>query len=72
MNRRIILFFTLLSISLVGTAQDFELHKTLNAHTAGIHNIRFSPDGKILASCGYDNNAILWDGHKNPHSKRSS
>ncbi len=61
MNRRIILFFTLLSISLVGTAQDFELHKTLNAHTAGIHNIRFSPDGKILASCGYDNNAILWD-----------
>jgi len=58
---RILLFFTLLSIHLVGTAQDFELHKTLTAHTAGIHNIRFSPDGKILASCGYDNKAILWD-----------
>lgn len=59
--KHLFLNLILLVISTLSYGQDFENYKTLNGHSAGIHNIRFSPDGKILASCGYDNTAILWD-----------
>jgi WD40 repeat protein len=32
-----------------------------NVHQDVIHDIAFSPDGKILASCGYDRLIKLWD-----------
>ncbi|HEY7429007.1 MAG TPA: c-type cytochrome domain-containing protein, partial [Gemmataceae bacterium] len=33
----------------------------VNTHADVIHNLAFSPDGKILASCGYDRLIKLWD-----------
>ncbi|HTU92691.1 MAG TPA: c-type cytochrome domain-containing protein [Gemmataceae bacterium] len=32
-----------------------------NTHTDVIHDLAFSPDGKILASCGYDRLIKFWD-----------
>lgn len=37
---------------------------TLAAHTAAIHALAFSPDGKLLASASDDHTAILWDVHE--------
>ncbi|MBZ0284835.1 MAG: protein kinase [Anaerolineae bacterium] len=33
----------------------------LNAHTDGVRSIIYSPDGRLLASAGRDNQIILWD-----------
>ncbi len=33
----------------------------VNTHPDVIHDIAFSPDGKLLASCGYDRLIKLWD-----------
>jgi WD40 repeat protein len=37
---------------------------TLAGHTAAIHALAFSPDGKLLASASDDHSAILWDVHE--------
>src|SRR5262249_20526291 len=38
----------------------------LEGHSAGVRSVRFSSDGKLLASGGNDNNVCVWDvaGHK--------
>ena len=33
----------------------------MNAHTASIHDVMFSPDNNLLASAGFDGIAIVWD-----------
>ena len=43
-------------------SQDYEVVRTLSGHRGGVQNIRFSPDGKLLASCGKDDyRVIIWN-----------
>lgn len=44
-----------------GSASPPALAWTVKAHQDLIHEITFSPDGKRLASCGYDRLIKLWD-----------
>lgn len=39
---------------------DYKLHHTLNGHTLGISALKFSPDGKILASSGKQDVQYTW------------
>ncbi|MFN6514260.1 MAG: WD40 repeat domain-containing protein [Nostoc sp. CreGUA01] len=41
--------------------QTHQLIATLPGHTAVVRDLRFSPDGKWLASVGADRNIFLWD-----------
>lgn len=42
-------------------AQEFQLERTLQGHEGQVQNIRFSPNGKLLAGGGSDGQIILWD-----------
>ncbi len=39
---------------------------TINRHQDVIHDLAFSPDGRLLASCGYDRVIKVWDISKQP------
>jgi WD40 repeat protein len=54
---------------------DYEIYRTdreaaspvfdsLDGHTAGVSCLRFSPNGKLLASGGHDNTVCVWDVEK--------
>lgn len=43
---------------------DFRLRRTLRGHTAPVQSAAFSPDGKLLASVGWNGQAILWDAQR--------
>lgn len=56
----IILMGLLLPFSI--PAQDYEVIRTLKGHQGGVQNIRFSPNGKLMASCGKtDYKVIIWN-----------
>lgn len=42
-------------------AQEFQLERTLQGHEGQVQNIRFSPNGKIIAGGGSDGQIILWE-----------
>ncbi|MCS7018456.1 MAG: OmpA family protein [Cytophagales bacterium] len=44
-----------------GYAQEFQLERTLQGHEGQVQNIRFSPNGKMIAGGGSDGQIILWD-----------
>ncbi len=39
----------------------YELHQDIAAHLFAINDIKFSPDGKLLATCSMDKSIKIWD-----------
>lgn len=57
-----LVFLLFQSVFVFAQGKDYEPLFTLRGHLGGAQNVRFSPNGKILASGGYsDGRVILWD-----------
>jgi WD40 repeat protein len=63
MNSIKLIISTLLAFLLVGQAwgQEYKTLHTLQGHFGAVQNLRFSADGTMLASGGFDGYIILWD-----------
>ncbi len=63
MNRSIVIVILTL-VAFGGFAQkEFKCTKTLSGTHTGVQNLRFSPDGKILATAGVDGKIAFWDAY---------
>ncbi|MGB0524799.1 MAG: OmpA family protein [Flammeovirgaceae bacterium] len=63
-------FLILLLIPFLGISQSYSPIKTLSGHPGQVQNIRFSPNGKILASGGQFGKIYLWDAQTGSMIKR--
>ncbi|KAF8339889.1 WD40-repeat-containing domain protein [Cantharellus anzutake] len=46
--------------SMVPALKSLALSHTMKEHTAIIRDIKFSPDGRFLASCAWDQSVVIW------------
>lgn len=59
---RLLLWIALAVFGAYGSlAQEFQMERTLQGHEGQVQNIRFSPNGKMIASGGSDGQIILWE-----------
>ena len=54
------LSLNILVVLLISTGLLVAQPDSWQAHTAPVHHLSFSPDGKTLLSAGFDNTAKLW------------
>ena len=59
--KHISLLFGLLLMAIQVHSQTYSPIQTLRGHLGQVQNIRFSPDGKVLASGGQYGKIMLWD-----------
>jgi len=55
------IFFALLFFTNVAFSQEYEVYATLSGHSGQVQNLRFSPDGTLVATTGKDGQVILWN-----------
>lgn len=58
---RFFVFYSLFLGSTLSLAQEFENYLDLTAHKAEVQNLRFSPQGDVLASVSFDNTVMVWE-----------
>jgi WD40 repeat protein len=59
---KLLLWMALAVLGAYGSlAQEFQIERTLQGHEGRVQNIRFSPNGKMIASGGSDGQIILWE-----------
>lgn len=60
LTKALFILFSLVSFG-KGNAQEYKTWHTLQGHFGAVQNLRFSPDGQLLASGGFDGYVILWN-----------
>src|SRR6516165_1587648 len=50
-----------LAIFLAGSLVHAQAPTELKGHTEKVHGLAFSPDDKLLATAGFDNNVKIWE-----------